>query len=53
MKNYDKNKESSYLKYCDVNDFCGWTMSKKYLADGLKWVEKTSQFNKDYLENYN
>ena len=27
MKDYDKNKESSYLKYWDVNHFCGWAMS--------------------------
>ena len=26
MKNYDKNKESSYLKYWDVNIIHGWTM---------------------------
>ena len=26
MKNYDKNKESSYLKYWDVNIIHDWTM---------------------------
>ena len=26
MKDYDKNKESSYLKYWDVNIIHGWTM---------------------------
>ena len=29
MKNYDKNKESSYLVYLDTNNFYGYSMSKK------------------------
>ena len=45
MKNYDKNKESSYLKYGkygDVSNSYGWEMSQKLSVDGLSWVEETS-----------
>ena len=49
MKSYDKKKESSYLKYCDVNNLYGWEMSQKLLLDGFKWFEETSQFNEDFI----
>ena len=37
MKNYDKNKESSYLQYLDANNLYGWTMSGKLPVNGFKW----------------
>ena len=33
MKNYDKNKESSFLMYVDANNLYGWAMSKKF-----RWI---------------
>ena len=40
MNNYDKNTESSYLKYLDANNLYGWAMTQKVLVDGFKWIEK-------------
>ena len=37
MKNYDKNKESSYIQYLDANKSYGWAMSQKLPVDGFKW----------------
>ena len=39
MKDYDKNKESSYIKYWDVNNF--------------EWIKGISQVNEDFIKNYN
>ena len=53
MKNCDKNIESSYLIYLDVNNFCGWPRSQKLPVNGFKWVKKLSKFNEDFIKNYN
>ena len=37
MKNYDKNKESSYIQYVNANNLYGWAMSQKLHVDGFKW----------------
>ena len=29
MKNYNENKESSYIQYLHVNNLYGWAMSQK------------------------
>ena len=53
MKDYDKNKESSYLKYWDVNNLFGWAMSQKLPVIKFEWYKDTSQFNEDFIKNYN
>ena len=53
MKEYDKNKESPYLKYWDVNNIYGWGMSQKLPLGTFKWVKETSVFNEDFIKSYN
>ena len=36
MKNYNKNKDLSYLMYLDANNLYGWTMSQKLPVDSIK-----------------
>ena len=45
MNNYDKNIESSYLMYSDVNNLYGWEISQKLPVNGFKWVKTLSKFN--------
>ena len=40
LKNYDKNTESSYLKYLDANNLYGWAMSQNLPVDSFKWIEE-------------
>ena len=53
MKDYDKSKESSYLKYWDVNNLYGWESSQKLPVNKLEWIKGNSQFNEDSIDNYN
>ena len=53
MKDCDKNKESSYLQYCQVNDLYGQAISKKLPVNNYEWIKDTSQFHEDFIKNYN
>ena len=39
MKDYNKNKESSYLKYWDANNLYGWAMSQKLLVNKSEYKD--------------
>ena len=39
MKNYDPDRESSYIKYLDANNLYGWAMSKPLPYGNLRWLE--------------
>ena len=37
MKNYDENKESSYIHFLDGSNLYGWATSQKLPVDDFKW----------------
>ena len=53
MKDYHKNKKLSYIQYWDVNNLNGWALTKKLPANNFEWTEDISQFNEDFIKNYN
>ena len=53
MKEFDKNKESSYIQYWDVNNLYVWAMSQKIPINNFEWIKDTSQFIEDFIKNNN
>ena len=53
MKDFDKNKESSYNQYWDVNNLDGCPMSQKHPVNSFEWIKDTSLFNEDFIRNHN
>ena len=52
MKNYDKNKESSYLLYLDANNLYGWALSQKLPVDSFKCVKNVSMLDEKFIKDY-
>ena len=51
-KNYDEDKESSYIQYLDANSFYGWAMSQKVPVKDFKWVRNVPKIDEDFIKNY-
>ena len=52
MKDYDENKESSFLEYLDANHLYGWAMSEPLPVDGFDWIKDLSKIDEDFIKNY-
>ena len=50
MKDYDKNKESSYIQHWEVNNLNGWVMTQKLPVNNSEWIKDTFQFNEDFIK---
>ena len=51
MKDYDKNKESSYLKYWNLNALYGLSMTQKLPVNNFEWIKDTFKSNEDFIKN--
>ena len=52
-KDYDKNKESLYIKFWHISNFYDWGMWQKLPIGSFRWVGKVFQFKEDFIKNYN
>ncbi|XP_073254782.1 uncharacterized protein [Porites lutea] len=54
MKDYNPDKESSYIQYLDANNLYGWAMSQNLPTHGFKWMKNiTKEKVMDILEKAN
>ena len=53
MKDHDKNKESSYIQYQDVNSLYVWVMPERLSVNNFESIKNAFQFNKNFIKIYN
>ena len=42
-----------YIQYWDVINLYGWAMSQNIPVNNSEWIKDASQFNEDFIKNYN
>ena len=52
MKNYNEDKEESFLQYLDDNNLYGWALSQKLPVSGFKCKKNILRFNEEFIKNY-
>ena len=50
IKNYNKNKGSSYIQYLDANSLYGWAMSQKLPVNGFKWINDVTEIDEKFIK---
>ena len=45
--------KNHHISYWDVNNLSSWALSQKLPVNNFEWNKDTSQFNKDFIKNYN
>ena len=54
MKNYNPDKESTYIQYLDANNLYGWAMSQQLPTHGFSWMKNiTIEKVMDIMEKAN
>ena len=43
MKNYNPEKESSFIQYLDANNLYGWAMSQQLPTHGFNWIKNITK----------
>ena len=52
MKDYNKNKGTSYPQYWDANNLHGCAMLQKLPVNNFEQIKDTSKFNENFIKNY-
>ena len=52
MKDYNKDKESSYIQHLDANNLYGKAMSEKLPVRGFRWMTDTYRMDEEFVRSY-